>query len=47
MPYFVVDKIREALNGTPKRPVNGSEILALGVAYKRDIEDVRESPALD
>jgi UDP-N-acetyl-D-glucosamine dehydrogenase len=46
MPYFVVDKIREALNGR-RKAVNGSTILVLGVAYKRDIEDVRESPALD
>lgn len=46
MPYFVVDKIREALNGR-KKSVNGSSVLVLGVAYKRDIEDVRESPALD
>jgi UDP-N-acetyl-D-glucosamine dehydrogenase len=46
MPYFVVDKVREALNRRQKA-VNGSSILLLGVAYKRDIEDVRESPALD
>ncbi|MDA1104780.1 MAG: nucleotide sugar dehydrogenase [Gemmatimonadetes bacterium] len=46
MPHFVVDKVREALNRR-KKAVNGSRILLLGVAYKRDIEDVRESPALD
>jgi UDP-N-acetyl-D-glucosamine dehydrogenase len=46
MPIFVVDKIREALNRN-KKAVNGSGVLVLGVAYKRDIEDVRESPALD
>ncbi len=46
MPYFVVDKVREALNRQQKS-VNGSSIFVLGVAYKRDIEDVRESPALD
>jgi UDP-N-acetyl-D-glucosamine dehydrogenase len=46
MPYFVVDKVREALNRN-KRAVNGSHVLVLGVAYKRDIDDVRESPALD
>lgn len=46
MPYFVVGKVREALNRR-KKSVNGSRILLLGVAYKRDIEDVRESPALD
>jgi UDP-N-acetyl-D-glucosamine dehydrogenase len=46
MPYFVVGKIREALNRR-RKGVNGSKVLALGVAYKRDVEDVRESPALD
>ena len=46
MPYFVVDKVREALN-RKKKSVNGARILLLGVAYKRDIGDVRESPALD
>ncbi|MDX1747098.1 MAG: UDP binding domain-containing protein, partial [Halobacteriales archaeon] len=46
MPYFVVDKVREALN-RQKKSVNGSSVLLLGVAYKRDIDDVRESPALD
>jgi UDP-N-acetyl-D-glucosamine dehydrogenase len=46
MPYFVLDKIREALNRAGK-PVNGSRILVLGVAYKPDIDDTRESPALD
>lgn len=46
MPLFVVDKVREALN-RQKKAVNGSKILVLGVAYKQDIEDVRESPALD
>ncbi|MBT6375098.1 MAG: UDP-N-acetyl-D-glucosamine dehydrogenase, partial [Gemmatimonadales bacterium] len=46
MPVFVVDKVREVLN-RKKRPVNGSKVLLLGIAYKRDIDDVRESPALD
>ncbi|MEO8333661.1 MAG: nucleotide sugar dehydrogenase [bacterium] len=46
MPQFVVDKIAQALNAI-RKPVNGSEVLILGVAYKRDINDVRESPALD
>lgn len=46
MPVFVVDKIRDALNQN-RKSVNGSSVLVLGVAYKRDIEDVRESPALD
>ncbi|MBI4539297.1 MAG: nucleotide sugar dehydrogenase [Gemmatimonadetes bacterium] len=46
MPRFVADKIREALN-RKRKPVNGSRILVLGVAYKRDTNDVRESPAVD
>lgn len=46
MPLFVVEKVRAALNSR-RKPVNGSRILVLGVAYKRDIDDVRESPALD
>ncbi len=46
MPLFVVSKIRSALNAR-KQSVNGSSVLVLGVAYKRDIDDVRESPALD
>jgi UDP-N-acetyl-D-glucosamine dehydrogenase len=46
MPHFVVDKIQNALNDHHK-PLNGSRIHILGVAYKRDIDDVRESPALD
>jgi UDP-N-acetyl-D-glucosamine dehydrogenase len=46
MPEFVVGKVWEALNQAGKA-VNGSRILILGVAYKPDINDVRESPALD
>lgn len=46
MPIFVVDKVREVLN-RKQRSVNGSKIVLLGIAYKRDIDDVRESPALD
>jgi UDP-N-acetyl-D-glucosamine dehydrogenase len=46
MPMFVVGKVRDALNRRCKS-VNGSKVLLLGVAYKRDISDVRESPALD
>jgi UDP-N-acetyl-D-glucosamine dehydrogenase len=46
MPAYVVDKVTLALN-IDRKPVNGSRILVLGVAYKRDIDDVRESPALD
>jgi UDP-N-acetyl-D-glucosamine dehydrogenase len=46
MPRFVVNKVQDALNDD-RKPLNGSRILILGVAYKRDIQDVRESPALD
>jgi UDP-N-acetyl-D-glucosamine dehydrogenase len=46
MPEFVVEKIQHALNEATK-PVRGSHIHVLGTAYKRDIDDVRESPALD
>ncbi|HZB25207.1 MAG TPA: nucleotide sugar dehydrogenase [Vicinamibacterales bacterium] len=46
MPHYVVDKIADALN-TKRKAINGSKILLLGVAYKRDIDDMRESPALD
>ena len=46
MPHFVVDKIAEALNAD-RKPLNGSTVLVLGIAYKRDIDDVRESPSLD
>jgi UDP-N-acetyl-D-glucosamine dehydrogenase len=46
MPHFVVDKIQDALNGHSK-PLKGSHVHVLGAAYKRNIDDVRESPALD
>jgi UDP-N-acetyl-D-glucosamine dehydrogenase len=46
MPEYVVDKIAGALNGN-RKSVSGSRILVLGVAYKKDIEDTRESPSLD
>ena len=46
MPRFVVDKVQAALNDRAK-PVKGSRIHVVGVAYKRDVSDVRESPALD
>ena len=46
MPHFVVDKVQNALNDV-RKALNGSHVHVLGVAYKRDIDDVRESPALD
>ncbi len=46
MPHFVADKVQNALNDAGK-PVKGSKIHVMGVAYKRDIDDMRESPALD
>jgi UDP-N-acetyl-D-glucosamine dehydrogenase len=46
MPEYVVSKVTAALNDQ-KKAVNGSRVLVLGVAYKRDIDDIRESPALD
>jgi len=46
MPRFVAEKVVEALN-RERKSVNGSKILILGVSYKKDSEDVRESPALD
>ncbi len=45
-PMFVVTKVVEALNDR-KKALNGSKVLALGVAYKKDTNDVRESPSLD
>ncbi len=44
MPAFVAGKVREALNQAGK-PVKGARVLLLGVAYKKDVDDVRESPA--
>ena len=46
MPEFWVDKVVDRLNQQSKA-VRGSRVLVLGVAYKKDIEDIRESPALD
>ena len=46
MPAMVAEKVSRALNDD-RKAVNGSRVLVLGVAYKRDIDDVRESPALD
>jgi UDP-N-acetyl-D-glucosamine dehydrogenase len=46
MPHYVIDKVVEALNER-RKAVNGSHVLVAGVAYKRDIDDMRESPAMD
>ena len=46
MPHFVVDKVQHALNEN-RKPLRDSKVHMLGVAYKKNIEDVRESPALD
>src|SRR5918996_84187 len=46
MPGFVVDRISEALN-SKKKAINGARIHLFGVAYKKDVNDLRESPALD
>jgi UDP-N-acetyl-D-glucosamine dehydrogenase len=46
MPRFVVGKVQDTLNQA-RKAVNGSRVLVLGVAYKKDIDDLRESPALD
>jgi UDP-N-acetyl-D-glucosamine dehydrogenase len=45
MPYFVVDNVMEALN-RQRKALCGARILVLGLAYKRDIDDLRESPSL-
>jgi UDP-N-acetyl-D-glucosamine dehydrogenase len=45
MPYYVIEKTAEALN-TRRKPLAGSKILILGVAYKKDVDDLRESPSL-
>jgi UDP-N-acetyl-D-glucosamine dehydrogenase len=45
MPYHVVQSVGKALNGH-KKSLNGSKVLVLGVAYKKDIDDLRESPSL-
>jgi UDP-N-acetyl-D-glucosamine dehydrogenase len=46
MPRYVVEKVQDALNGE-RKALNGARVLVLGVTYKPDIDDVRESPTLD
>jgi UDP-N-acetyl-D-glucosamine dehydrogenase len=45
MPRYVVDRLAEALDRKHKKALNGSKILLVGMAYKKNVEDVRESPA--
>jgi UDP-N-acetyl-D-glucosamine dehydrogenase len=45
MPYHVVSSVSRALSGQ-RKALNGAKVLVLGVAYKKDIDDLRESPAL-
>lgn len=45
MPYFVIEQLADGLN-RQRKAINGSRILVLGLAYKRDIDDLRESPSL-
>jgi UDP-N-acetyl-D-glucosamine dehydrogenase len=46
MPEYVVERVAQALN-TAKKALNGSRVHVFGIAYKRDVNDMRESPALD
>jgi UDP-N-acetyl-D-glucosamine dehydrogenase len=46
MPIYVVNKVREALSERQQKALNGARILVLGVAYKKNVDDMRESPAL-
>jgi UDP-N-acetyl-D-glucosamine dehydrogenase len=46
MPAYVVERVADALNGAGK-PLNGSRILVIGASYKKDVADVRESPAIE
>ena len=46
MPEYVIERLQSALNDR-KKPVNGSRVLILGLSYKKDIDDVRESPSFE
>ncbi|MFN2143846.1 MAG: nucleotide sugar dehydrogenase, partial [Anaerolineales bacterium] len=47
MPRYVVGRVQDALNDKLGKPLSGTKVLVLGAAYKPDIDDIRESPALD
>ncbi len=44
MPYYVIQRVMDALNSR-RKPINGSKVLLLGLAYKKDVDDPRESPS--
>jgi len=46
MPHYVIEKVVDGLNAQ-KKSLNGSKVLVIGVAYKKDVKDLRESPALE
>ena len=46
MPHYVIEHVATALN-SHKKPINGSRILVLGLAYKKDVDDIRESPSIE
>jgi UDP-N-acetyl-D-glucosamine dehydrogenase len=46
MPRYVVDRLAEAMDRQLRRGLNGSKVLVLGVAYKKNVDDMRESPSL-
>jgi UDP-N-acetyl-D-glucosamine dehydrogenase len=46
MPHYVLGKVREALDRRLGKGLNGTKVLLLGVAYKKNVDDMRESPAL-
>lgn len=46
MPYYVVERLVEALGSRSKKPITGATVLVLGLAYKKNVDDTRESPSL-
>ena len=45
MPHYVVDKLARSLDERAGRGLRGAKILMIGIAYKKNVEDIRESPA--